>query len=340
MRAAGLDYDLRQLVVREVPEPPAVSGDRVRLRIQEVGVCGTDRELASFPAEFGAPPPGQRFLTLGHEALAQVIEVGPETRDLAPGDWVVPMVRRPCSPACPLCAHGRRDLCVSDRYVERGITGLDGYYCDYAVDSERDLVRVPAGLAEVAVLVEPLSVVEKVVETALRIHEGDPRSGLVLGAGPIGMLAALALQLRGLKVSLYSLEAPDHPRVRLLEHAGVRYLTRLDGAAADIAIEATGSPVATFAGFRALAPLGVYGLLGSRNATGEVPFLEMLRNNQTVFGSVNASPRAFALAVEDVGRMPREVLTGMIRRAGFGSLAATLSAPAGDAAKIVHAIRD
>jgi threonine dehydrogenase-like Zn-dependent dehydrogenase len=340
MRAAGLDYDLHQLVLRDLPEPPAVSGDRVLFRVQEVGVCGTDRELASFREDFGQPPEGERFLTLGHEALGQVIATGPEVRDLEPGDWVVPMVRRPCLPPCPFCARGRRDLCITNRFVERGIVGSHGYYCEFAVDRESDLVRVPAVLADVAVLVEPLSVVEKSVETALRIHEWEPETALVLGAGPIGMLAALALQLRGAAVSLYSLEPPEHPRVRLLERAGVRYLTLLEGVTADIVIEATGSAQAAFAGFRALAPLGVYGLLGSRNATGEVPFLDMLRNNQAVFGSVNASPRAFALAVDDLGRMPREALAAMIRRSGFASLGDTLALPPADAAKIVHVIRD
>ncbi|HVX67428.1 MAG TPA: alcohol dehydrogenase catalytic domain-containing protein [Bryobacteraceae bacterium] len=340
MRAAGLDYDLHQLALRDLPEPPAVAGDRVLLRIQEVGVCGTDRELASFREDFGQPPEGERFLTLGHEALGQVLETAPHVSSLERGDWVVPMVRRPCRPPCPACARGRRDLCITSRFVERGIVGLHGYYCEFAVDSETDLVRVPAALAGVAVLIEPLSVVEKAVETALRIHEWEPETALVLGAGPIGMLAALALQLRGLAVSLHSLEPPDHPRVRLLERAGVRYLTSLAGIAADIVIEATGSAAAAFAGFRTLAPLGVYGLLGSHNATGEVPFLDMLRHNQAVFGSVNASPRAFAFAVDDLGRMPHEVLAAMIRRCGFDRLGDTLTAPPGDAAKIVHVIRD
>ncbi|HEX8983990.1 MAG TPA: alcohol dehydrogenase catalytic domain-containing protein [Bryobacteraceae bacterium] len=338
MRAAGLDYETRRLAIRELPDPAPASGDRLLLRIQEVGVCATDRELAEF--HFGYPPPGEQFLALGHEALAQVLEAGPEVKSIAPGDWVAPMVRRPCQPACPVCARGRRDLCVTGRYVERGIFGLHGYFCDYAVDAESDLVRIPADRADVAVLLEPLSVVEKAIETALRIHEWEPRTGLVLGAGPIGMLAALVLQLRGLEVSAYSLEPPEHPRARLLERAGVRYLSGLQGVAADVVIEATGSPQATFAGFGALAPLGVYGLLGSPNATGEVPFLNLLRSNQTVFGSVNASPGAFLQAVEDLGRMPREVLAGMIRRESFGSLRDTLAGPSAAEAKIVHVIRE
>ncbi len=338
MRAAGLDYERRTLAVRDLPEPPAASSDCVRLRVREVGVCGTDRDLAQFA--FGSPPAGERFLTLGHEALAQVIEAGPGVRVLAPGDWVVPMVRRPCRPPCPLCASGRRDLCITERYVERGIFGLHGYYAEYALDAESDLTRIPPELVETAILLEPLSVVEKAVETALRIHAWEPRRALVLGAGPIGILAALALQLRGLEVAVHSLEPPGHPRVRLLESVGVRYLARLEGAQADVVIEATGSPAAAFAGFRALAPLGVYGLLGSPDASGEVPFRDLLRNNQVMFGSVNASPQAFERGVEDLARMPGEVLRAMIRRAGFADLAATLATQGAENAKTVHVIRE
>ncbi len=338
MRAAGLDFDSRELVERALPDPPPPSGDRVLLRIQEVGVCGTDRELAHF--HFGTPPAGERFLALGHEALAQVVEAGPGVKRLAAGDWVVPMVRRPCHPPCAMCARGRRDLCMTDGYVERGIFGLHGYFCEHVLDAEPDLVRVPANLSGVAVLLEPLSVVEKTVETALRIHEWEPRRALVLGAGPIGILAALVLQLRGLEVAVYSVEPPQHPRALLLERAGVRYLTSIEGASADVVIEAAGSPAAAFAGFRALAPLGVYGLLGSPNATGEMPFRDLLRSNQTVFGSVSASPDAFERAAEDLERMPREALAGMITRAGFSALRDTLTKPGGDAAKVVHVIRD
>ena len=339
MRAAGLDYEHRELTLKERPEPDTVGGDCALLRVQEVGICGTDRELASF--RFGYPPKGETFLTMGHEALARVVETGPDAHLVHAGDWVVPFVRRRCEPPCISCARGRRDLCVSGGYTERGIFGRHGYLTDYAIDSEANLVRIPPGLAEIAVLIEPLSVVEKAVETALRIHEPGARTALVLGAGPVGILAALVLQQRGLEAAVYSLEEPSHPRVRLLACAGVRYLTRLDGVSADVVIEAAGSPQAAFAGLRALAPLGVCGILGSPNASGEVPFLDLLRHNQAVFGSVNASPAAFTQAVEDLARLDRGVRCGMIRRARFEDVRETIPAPAGgDAAKIVHVLGD
>ncbi len=338
MRVAGLDYQQREVVVRECPEPRPAARNEVLFRVQESGICGSDRELAAF--RHGWPPPGETFLTLGHEALGQVVATGPAVTGLRPGDWVVPLVRRPCDPPCASCARGRRDLCVSGRYTETGIFGRHGYLREYATDAEADLVRVPAGLASCAVLIEPLSVVEKAVETALKIHEPGARTALILGAGPVGMLAALVLNLRGFETSVFSLEPPDHPRARLLDRAGVRYLPRVEGVRADVVIEATGSPAAAFAGFGALAPLGVYCILGSRNASGEVPFIELMRQNQTVFGSVNAGPEAFARAVEDLARFDRAVLGQMIQRAGLADIRRTVTAPPPAAAKIVHVVAD
>lgn len=336
MRAAGLDYNSQALVERDVPEPRLCGPDEVLLRVREVGVCGTDRELASF--RLGFPPAGESFLVLGHEALAQVVEGGPGVKELMPGDWVAPMVRRRCSLPCPSCARGRRDLCISGRALERGIFGLHGYFAEYAVDSESDLVRVPEPLLESAVLIEPLSVVEKAVETAMRIHEPGAATALVLGAGPIGLLAAVVLELRGLRTAIFSLEPADHPRAQLAASAGIEYLTELGGRRADIIIEATGSPEAALRGFGCMAPLGVMGVLGSPDAHGPVPFRDMLVGNQAVFGSVNASPAAFARALEDLPRMDRKVLCRMIRRARFGDFAATIPAVAGETSKVVHVI--
>jgi threonine dehydrogenase-like Zn-dependent dehydrogenase len=338
MRLAGLDYQRREVVVRDGPEPSLGGADEVLFRVQESGICGSDRELAAF--RHGYPPPGEDFLILGHEALGQVIAVGSAVSGLACGDWVVPMVRRPCHPACDPCARGRRDLCSSGRYTETGIFGRHGYLREYASDAASDLVRVPAGLASCAVLMEPLSVVEKAIETALRIHQPGARTALVLGAGPIGILAALVLSLRGLEASVYSLEPPDHPRARLAERAGVRYHDRLDGIRADIVIEATGSPAAAFTGFGALASLGVYCILGSPNSTGEVPFTELMRHNQTVFGSVNAGPEAFAAAVRDLARLDRDILGGMIQRSSLAAVRQTVTTSPSAAVKIVHVVAE
>ncbi|HWR51602.1 MAG TPA: alcohol dehydrogenase catalytic domain-containing protein [Bryobacteraceae bacterium] len=335
MRAAGLDFAQKTLKAFELQEPRRQAPDEVLFRVHNVGVCGTDRELARFA--FGFPPPGEMLLALGHEAIGQVVEAGPAVRGLKPGDWVVPAVRRSCSPPCASCARGRRDLCLTGKVLERGIFGLHGYMTEYAVDTAADLFRVPEAIADVAVLAEPLSVVEKAVDRALAIHPGEPRTGLALGAGPIGILAALLLRLRGLDAAVFSREPEDHPRVRLIRQSGLRYTRRAEPGSADIIIEATGSAEAAFASFKALAPLGVYCILGSPNATGEMPFIDLLVKNQAVFGSINAGPRDYEKAIEDLGRLEGSILHKMIHRVRFDDFETAIP-NAGVAVKTVHVL--
>jgi len=65
---------------------------------------------------------------------------------------------------------GRADMCQTGNYRERGIKGLDGYQTEYAVDKEQQVVLVPAELAPVGVLLEPLSIVEKAIDEAIRLQ--------------------------------------------------------------------------------------------------------------------------------------------------------------------------
>jgi len=335
MRAVALDFEQRALLEREVHAPKIAQDDQVLFRVEEVGVCGTDRELALFHR--GYPPEGESFLVLGHEATGRVIEVGGAVTSLRPGDCVVPMIRRGCSPPCSCCARRRTDLCVSGNYRERGIFGLHGYFCEMAVDSERDLVAVPERLAAFAVLAEPLSVVEKAIQTAMKFREEPPVTAGVLGAGPLGLLAAMALRTRGLDVWLHSLEPAGHPRARLAEQIGVRYVRSLD-LQADIVVEATGAFQAAFAAIRCLAPLGVCAVLGALAGEGHVSFRDLVLGNRIVFGSVNASPEAFALAIEDLGRFDAAMLRKLIERRPFSAFPESIAAPSAGTAKIAHVI--
>src|SRR5436190_10153283 len=109
MKAVALNYTRREVEERDVAEPQLTAADDVLLRILEIGICGTDRDLASFRICF--PSHGSEYLVLGHECLAQVMKTGPAVTGLQPDDIVVTIVRRPCHPPCRWCAHGRRDLC-------------------------------------------------------------------------------------------------------------------------------------------------------------------------------------------------------------------------------------
>lgn len=338
MRALRLDFDARRLAVIDHAEPAPPGAGEVRLRLVECGVCGTDRGVAEF--EFGAPPAGENGLILGHEAVAVVDALGTGVERLAPGQLVVPLVRRNCGPGCAMCRRGRRDNCMTGEYVERGIFGLHGYLCEYAVDHEDDLVPVPAALAAVAVLVEPASVVEKAWELALRMHPGEPRRVLVLGAGPIGILAAWCARSCGFEVTVLSREDDDSPRARLLTANGVSYTRTLDGVSADIVIEACGSAPLAVESMRVLRRLGVVILLGARPAEVRLPCLDMIIGNHILAASVNASFAHFEQAVARLGGYDRRLLDPLLHRLPLRQAAETVLHPPGAAVKIIHCISD
>jgi threonine dehydrogenase-like Zn-dependent dehydrogenase len=335
MKALALDFEARTLGWSELDPPDFFANRDVLYRVHEVGVCGTDRALASF--QLGAPPLGETRLVLGHEALGQVMDIGNGVKSLNRGDWVVPMVRRACQPPCSSCSRGRRDLCITGKYTERGIFGLHGYFTERAVDAEEDLVRVPLKLVDFGVLLEPLSVAEKAIVRALAVHEGSPRTALVLGLGPIGMLAAMALKARGYGVRVQSLEPADHPRAAILRLLDIAYEPALEGSA-DIVIEATGSTEAALFALQQMPPLGVMVVLGAPDGAGCIPFLRMIVNNQTVVGCVNADGESFRAAVQDLARFDRRALAALISRARFSDLPRGLTGPPQAAPKVVHVL--
>lgn len=335
MKALALNFEARTLEWIERDPPEFYAHRDVMYRVHEVGICGTDRALAAF--RLGAPPKDESKLVLGHEALGQVLDTGSGVKSLNRGDWVVPTVRRACAPPCGSCCRGRRDLCVSGKYTERGILRLHGYFTERAVDAEDDLVRVPLKLVDFGVLIEPLSVAEKAIARALAVHEGEPQTALVIGLGPVGMLAAMALKARGYGVRLHSLEPADHPRAAILLLQDIPYEPVLKGSA-DIVIEAAGSTEAALAALQQMPPLGVMVVLGAPDGAGPVPFLRMIVNNQTVVGSVNADSEAFRAAVEDLARFDRRAMAALITRTRFSDLEKSLTGPPMVAPKVVHVL--
>ena len=182
-------------VVGDVP-----NGRGVLVRVLRVGVDGTDKEINA--AEYGAAPAGADFLVIGHEGFGQVEAVGPNVTGVKPGDYVVATVRRPGRSIYDLI--GTSDMTTDETYFERGINLRHGYLAEYYAEDAEFVVKVPRGLREVGVLLEPLTVVEKGVAQAYeiqrRLRAWRPRRAAVMGAGTIGLLAALVLRLRGLEV--------------------------------------------------------------------------------------------------------------------------------------------
>ena len=306
------------LHLAELPKPSVddvPDGRGVLVKVLRVGVDGTDKEINA--AEYGQAPEGFDFLVIGHECLGIVEEVGPSVTGLAPGDLVVPTVRRPGSSLYDRI--GQYDMTTDDVYFERGINLRHGYLTEHFADDPEYIVKIPAGLSEVGVLMEPTSVIEKGIVQAFEIQRRlgiwRPRRAAVLGAGTIGLLAALGLRLRGLEVTAFARTAAPNPNSERLEKIGARYVstkaTSLGAAAKthgpfDLIFEATGfAPLA----FEAMEHLGKNGVLVLSSVTGgdrtvEVPVdrinLGFVLGNKVMVGTVNANRRYFEVGASDL----------------------------------------
>jgi threonine dehydrogenase-like Zn-dependent dehydrogenase len=199
VKAAAVFPSERRFDVIEHPEPRISSPTEVRLRMLDVGICGTDKEIVA--CDYGTPPQGSPYLVIGHESLGEVIETGAAVTRLKPGDLAVPSVRRPCDNLdCIACRSGRQDFCYSGRFTERGINQLHGFLCEFVVEEERYLTPAPRALRDVAVLVEPLTIAEKGITQLWQVQRRLPwaeagrnsHRALVLGGGPVGLLGAMS----------------------------------------------------------------------------------------------------------------------------------------------------
>jgi glucose 1-dehydrogenase len=308
------------------PEPSIAAKDEVKVRVIRVGICGTDREEVS--GGRAQAPDGKKELVIGHEMFSQVVGVGSSVTRVKTGDYAVFTVRRGCG-QCPPCLMSRSDMCQTGKYHERGIKGMDGYQTEFVVDKEQYVVRVPAELEAVGVLMEPLSIVEKAIDEALRLQivrcpeaATSPdwifgRRCLVAGLGPVGLLAAMVLCLRGGQV--YGLDVVDSTsaRPKWLDVIGGHYVDGRQVPAdqvektvgpMDLVLDATGIAALEFNLLDALARNGVYVLTGIPG--GERPLqiagAELVRqlvlDNQVMLGSVNAARGHFQMAVNDLSQ--------------------------------------
>jgi threonine dehydrogenase-like Zn-dependent dehydrogenase len=311
----------RTLALVDVPAPPAPGPGEVRVRTLEVGICGTDKEIARF--EYGAPPPGAEHLVLGHECLGEVVDVGPQVDTLRAGDLVVPRVRRPCAHArCLPCRQGRSDYCTTGEYTERGIVGAQGFACEAWVERAEYLHPVPRPLRGVGVLTEPLTIAQKALLTLDVVQArlpGPPaaRSALVLGSGPVGLLGAMALMRAGYRTHVYARTRAPNPKAEVAEAVGAHYLSSQDVSPEQlcerigpphVVYEASGASPTAFEVLRVLGPNGVFlftGVPGRKQPLqldGGALMKQLVLNNQVALGTVNAGPDAFTAAVEDLAR--------------------------------------
>ena len=307
--------------LEEVPEPDLRDGSML-LEAVAVGVCGTDVEIVE--GKYGWAPPGAARLVLGHESLGRVLDPGPNG-GFEVGDLVAGIVRRPDPVPCSSCAVGEWDMCRNGKYTERGIKEIDGFMSERWRIEPAYAINVDPSLGLLGVLLEPATVVTKAWEQVVTVGQRafwEPRTALVTGAGPIGLLAALVVRQHGLDVHVLD-RVDSGPKPALVRALGATYHTGTIasvGFQPDVIIECTGVGQVITDAIQCIAPGGVVCLTGVGSggrtvglATADVATNIVLRNN-VVVGSVNANKRHWYKAGQVLARADRAWLARLVTR--------------------------
>jgi threonine dehydrogenase-like Zn-dependent dehydrogenase len=305
----------------DIPEPDVREGS-VLVQAIAVGVCGTDVDIVE--GKYGWAPPAQQHLVLGHESLGRVIDPGPAS-GLKKGDLVVGIVRRPDPVPCPNCAVGEWDMCRNGLYTERGIKEINGFMSERWRIEPEYAIKVDPTLGILGVLLEPASVIAKAVEQIAMIGRRsfwEPRTVLVTGAGPIGLLAALSVKLLGLEVHVLDKVATG-AKPDLVRALGATYHS---GSVSNLPFEPDAIIECTGVGQLISESIGKIGANGIVCLTGighggavtkagiaDIAAASVLRNN-VIVGSVNANKQHWYKAAQTLARADRTWLAKLITR--------------------------
>jgi threonine dehydrogenase-like Zn-dependent dehydrogenase len=320
----------------ELPQPEVTKPDEVLVRVKQVGLDGTDFGIIRSRKYDIAD--GRNEIAMGHEMVGVVEAVGAGVKAFVPGDAVTMTVRRGCG-ICEPCLHNQSDMCMTGLYTERGIHKLDGYLTQFAVDREQYVVKVPHELAQLAVFTEPVSIAEKAIQQVRIIQSRLPwtcphpqhnfdseewgacKNALVLGAGPLGLLATALLRLDGVRVWTADIVPPDGIKAQFVERLQARYVDSRDKTAKElvetcslegdinIVIEASGAAATALELINYLARSSIYvmtgipgeGMLAQVDAAQIVR--KIVRENQVIVGSVNSNRTHFEMALRDIARI-------------------------------------
>jgi L-iditol 2-dehydrogenase len=302
------------LELRNVPESRQPGSGEVKIKIAACGICGTDIHVKQ--DEFPYWPP----VILGHEFSGTVVEVGPDCISAKVGDRIVAEPHTKACGVCYLCRTGQIQICPNKRSPGWGI---DGAFTSFITYPEKLLHKIPDHMTfDQAALVEPTAnCVTDIIEHA-QITAGD--FAVVIGPGPIGLLAALVARAAGAREVLV-VGTPGDQKLRLAKAQELGFKTvnigeknpvdvvnqMTGGLGADMVIECSGSPRAipgTVDLVRKLGKICVIGLTGGKNV--EVPWDKFAFKVCTVIFNLSTSYTSWdrTIALIASGLVPAEKL--------------------------------
>ncbi len=341
----------------EIPKPEIEEADEVLVRVKEVGVDGTDFNMVRYNLQDMAK--GRNEMVMGHEMTGVVAAVGNSVKSLSPGDTVTITVRRGCG-QCHPCLHNQSDMCMTGLYTERGIHKRDGFLTQFSVEQEQYIVKVPPKLTKLAVFTEPLSIAEKGIEQLRTIQSrlpwtcphpehgflspnwGECKTALVVGAGPLGLLATAILRLAEVFTYVSDIVDEDSPKVHLVKHMGANYINARNKkpneivelccsttGKLDIIFEASGAAETAVKLIPHMSRSSIYVMTGIPRGDFDIQLdaaelvRQVVRYNQVIAGSVNSNRSHFEMALKDIpkinskfGGMLEEMITHRFKLSG------------------------
>jgi L-iditol 2-dehydrogenase len=267
------------------------------VRISAVGICGSD--VHYYETGRAGPNVVRAPHILGHEACGEIVARGQRVQGLAVGTRVALEPGVPCG-TCLECAGGRYNLCRNVRFL--GAPPVDGALRGHVVIREDLVFPLPDTITdELGALIEPLAV------GLWACRRGGVAAGdhvLVMGAGPIGLLSAVAADWLGANVTLVERSEPRRrlaARLGSFEAISPGALSQADGVVrADVLIECSGSLEALAAGLPAVRPGGTVVIVGmAPEGAISLPLVQLQRRELTVVGSFRYAgcfPEAIDLA--------------------------------------------
>ena len=286
MKALVLEEN-RKLVFKDVETPKTSLDEPYLVRVKYAGICGSDIPRYYHNKAYHYP------LVMGHE-FSGVIEEGPSSGKFVVGDQVVLYPLTPCM-RCPSCEIGEFAQCNNYNYYG---SRRDGGFAQYITTCERNLFLVPKRTSlRSAAMTEPCAVALHGV-SKFRIDLGQ--TGLVIGAGPIGNVAAQLMKIKGLN-PVYIADI-DERKLEIAASMGLetinsktqditKIISSKTGYGADCVLEACGLPQTIDQSITCCAPFGQVVFLGNLHGTAslnEEQYSSILRKELTLKGTWNS----------------------------------------------------
>jgi 2-desacetyl-2-hydroxyethyl bacteriochlorophyllide A dehydrogenase len=301
MRALRCDEPGKlSIIQRDLPKP---GPGEVLVRIRRVGICGTDYHIYH-----GNQPYLEYPRVIGHELAGEIAEA-PIGSSLKVGDIVCIEPYLYCG-TCRACQRGKTNCCQNLQVL--GVH-RDGGACEYLVVPERNVVPAPGLGLDEAAMVEFLAIGAHGVQ---RSGMGPASRVAVVGAGPIGIAAAIFAKTRGAEVSVLDMntqrlafcqdEIGVNHAFEVSSDIDERLKAATGGDFFDIVLDATGSPKAMIKGFSYVAHGGTYVLLSIVRADITFNDPEFHKRETSLLGSRNATRHDFEMVLDAMrnGRVP------------------------------------